>query len=395
MQLRPHVLYAALGVLIVLTACGHESETPPPPPPPAVVKVVTLQPQPVSLTTQLPGRTVAYRVAEIRPQVSGLIQKRMFVEGSDVKAGQQLYQIDPAPYEAAYESAAALAASAKSQAERFKPLAQVNAVSKQDYDNAVATAAQNKAAADTARINLIYTKLLSPISGRIGRSSVTEGALVTANQTTALATVQQLDPIYVDVTQPSAVLLRLKRELAAGQLVAASSTEAEVKLTLEDGSNYGPRGKLQFVEVSVDESTGSVTLRALFPNPDKLLLPGMFVHEQIQEGRRNDALLVPQLAVTHNQKGEPTALVVGPDNKVELRTLTTERALGDKWLVTAGLKAGERVIVEGIQFAKPGAPVKPEEIAAAAEPAPGAPQPGSGASPAPAGQSNTAPQSGS
>jgi membrane fusion protein, multidrug efflux system len=366
MRLRLLCLFAALSAL---TACSHKQEAPPPPPP-AAVKVVTVQNQSVSLTTELPGRTVAYRVAEIRPQVSGVIQKRMFVEGSDVKSGQQLYQIDPAPYQAAYESASALATSAIRQAERFKPLAEVNAVSKQDYDNAVATAAQNKASADTAHINLVYTKLLSPISGRIGRSAVTEGALVTANQTTALATVQQLDPIYVDVTQPSAVLLRLKRELAAGQLIAASSTEAEVKLTLEDGSNYGPRGKLQFTEVSVDETTGSVTLRALFPNPDKLLLPGMFVHEQIEEGRRNAALLVPQLAITHNQKGEPTALVVGPDNKVELRTLTTERAIGDKWLVTSGLKAGERVIVEGIQFAKPGAQVSPQEVADAPAPAP-------------------------
>jgi len=365
---------AALAALIVLTGCGHEPEAPPAPQP-AIVKVVTLQNQSVSLTTELPGRTVAYRVAEIRPQVSGVIQKRMFTEGSDVKAGRQLYQIDPAPYQAAYESAAAAAASSKSQAERFKPLAEVNAVSKQDYDNAVAQAAQNKASADTAHINLVYTRLLSPISGRIGRSSVTEGALVTANQTTALATVQQLDPIYVDVTQPSAVLLRFKRELAAGQLVAASSTEAEVQLTLEDGSSYGPRGKLQFTEVSVDETTGSVTLRALFPNPDKLLLPGMFVHEKIEEGRRNDAVLVPQLAITHNQKGEPTALVVGPDNKVELRTLTTERAIGDKWLVTSGLKAGERVIVEGVQYAKSGSTVKPEEVSGGdTQPPPAAPQ---------------------
>jgi len=398
MPLRPPGLPAALGALLVLTACSHKQE-PPPPPPPAAVKVVTLKTEPVSLTTELPGRTVAFRVAEIRPQVSGVIQKRMFVEGSDVKAGQQLYQIDPAPYQAAYDSAAALAASAKSQAERFKPLAEVNAVSKQDYDNAVATAAQNKAAAETAHINLVYTRLLSPISGRIGRSSVTEGALVTANQTTALAIVQQLDPIYVDVTQPSAVLLRLKREQAAGQLIAASSTEADVRLTLEDGSNYGPHGKLQFTEVSVDETTGSVTLRALFPNPDKLLLPGMFVHEQIEEGRRNDAVLVPQLAVTHDQKGEPTALIVGAEDKVQLRTLTTERAIGDKWLVTAGLQAGDRVIVEGIQFAKPGAQVKPEELAQSTQPAPGA-QTGTatapgGAAGAPAGQSNTPAQSGS
>jgi membrane fusion protein (multidrug efflux system) len=371
MRLRLHVGSAALGALISLTGCGHKKDAPPPPPP-ALVKVTTLRFQPVGLTTELPGRTVAYRVAEIRPQVSGVIQKRMFVEGSDVKSNRQLYQIDPAPYQAAYESAAALAVSSKLQVERFKPLAEVNAVSKQDFDNAVATAAQNKASADTAHINLVYTRLLSPISGRIGRSAVTEGALVTANQTTALATVQQLDPIYVDVTQPSAVLLRLKRELAAGQLVATGGNEAEVQLTLEDGSSYGPRGKLQFVEVSVDETTGSVTLRALFPNPDKLLLPGMFVHEKIEEGSRKDALLVPQLAVAHNQKGEPTALVVGPDNKVELRTLATERAIGDKWLVSEGLKAGDRVIVEGLQFAKPGAAVRPEELPDTAPPANGA-----------------------
>ena len=359
-------------VAVVLTACNAKKE-PPPPPPPVAVKVVTLAPQSVSITTDLPGRTVPYRVADIRPQVSGVILKRMFVEGSDVKEGQQLYQIDPALYQAAYDSAAATAESARLQAERYKPLAEANAVSKQDYDNAVATAAQNKASAETAHINLVYTRLLSPISGRTGRSVVTEGALVTANQATALATVQQLDPIYVDVTQPSAVLLRLKRELAAGQLVQAGANQAEVHLMLEDGSTYKSVGKMQFAEVQVDQTTGSVTLRALFPNPDKLLLPGMFVQEQIEEGSRTDALLVPQVAVTHNQKGDPTALVVNGDNKVELRTLVTERAIGDKWLVTDGLKAGDRVIVEGIQFAKPGSEVKPEEQASAA-PAPAAPQ---------------------
>jgi membrane fusion protein (multidrug efflux system) len=347
-------------VAVVMTACSARKE-PPPPPPPAAVKVVTLAPQSVTITTDLPGRTVPYRVADIRPQVSGVILKRMFVEGTDVKEGQQLYQIDPALYQAAYDSAAATAESARLQAERFKPLAEANAVSKQDYDNAVATAAQNKASAETAHINLVYTRLLSPISGRIGRSSVTEGALVTADQATALATVQQLDPIYVDVTQPSAVLLRLKRELAAGQLAQAGANQAQVHLILEDGSSYKPTGKMQFSEVQVDQTTGSVTLRALFPNPDKLLLPGMFVREQIEEGNRTDALLVPQVAVTHNQKGDPTALVVNGENKVELRTLVTERAIGDKWLVTDGLKAGDRVIVEGIQFAKPGSPVKPEE----------------------------------
>jgi membrane fusion protein, multidrug efflux system len=390
MRLRLYVGSAALGALISLTGCGHKKDAPPPPPP-ALVKVVTLRFQTVGLTTELPGRTVAYRVAEIRPQVSGVIQKRMFVEGSDVKSGRQLYQIDPAPYQAAYESAAALAVSSKLQVERFTPLAEVNAVSKQDFDNAVATAAQNKASADTAHINLVYTRLLSPIPGRIGRSAVTEGALVTANQTTALATVQQLDPIYVDVTQPSAVLLRLKRELAAGQLVATGGNAAEVQLTLEDGSNYGRRGKLQFTEVSVDETTGSVTLRALFPNPDKLLLPGMFVHEKIEEGTRNDALLVPQLAVAHNQKGDPTALVVDADNKVQLRMLVTERALGDKWVVSQGLKAGERVIVEGLQFAKPGSTVRPAELADTAPAATGAP-PGNGAAPSPPAQASAATQ---
>ena len=363
----------AVTVAVVMTACSAK-KGPPPPPPPVAVKVVTLTPQSVSISTDLPGRMVPYRVADIRPQVSGVILKRMFVEGTDVKEGQQLYQIDPALYQAAYDSAAATAESARLQAERYKPLAEANAVSKQDYDNAVAAAATNKASAETAHINLVYTRLLSPISGRIGRSSVTEGALVTANQATALATVQQLDPIYVDVTQPSAVLLRLKRELAAGQLVQAGANQAEVHLILEDGSAYKPVGKMQFAEVQVDQTTGSVTLRALFPNPDKLLLPGMFVREQIEEGSRTDALLVPQVAVTHNQKGDPTALVVNSENKVELRSLVTERAIGDKWLVTDGLKAGERVIVEGIQFAKPGSEVKPEEEEASAAPQSSAPQ---------------------
>ncbi len=358
----------ALALSAALCACSSQKRAPPGPPV-ATVKVTTLTAQTVSVTTDLPGRTVAYRVADIRPQVNGLILKRMFIEGSDVKEGQQLYQIDPALYQAAYDSARANAESSRLQAERFKPLAEANAVSKQDYDNAVAAAAQSKASTDTARINLVYTRLLSPISGRIGRSSVTEGALVTAGQATALATVQQLDPIYVDVTQPIAVLLRLKRELAAGELVVADGNKAEVHLVLEDGSRYNVAGKLQFSEVSVDQTTGSVTLRALFPNPDKLLLPGMFVREQIEEGHRTDAFLVPQLAVTHDQKGNPTALVVGPDNKVELRMLVAERAIGDKWVVTDGVKAGDRVIVEGLQFAKPGATVKPEELPAEAPPA--------------------------
>jgi membrane fusion protein, multidrug efflux system len=371
---RNGALVLAVGLL---GACAKKA--PPPPPPPLAVKVITLTPQTVRLTTDLPGRTVPYKVAEIRPQVSGVIQKRMFVEGRDVREGQQLYQIDPSLYQAAYDSAAATAESSRLQVERYKPLAEVNAVSKQDYDNAVAAAAQNKAAAETAHINLVYTRLLAPISGRIGRSAVTEGALVTANQTTALATVQQLDPIYVDVTQPSAVLLRLKRELAAGELVETGGNEAEVHLMLEDGTSYKVPGKMQFAEVQVDPTTGSVTLRALFPNPDKLLLPGMFVREQIQEGRRTNALLVPQVAVTHNQRGDATALLVNGESKVELHTVVTERAIGDKWLVTEGLKAGDRVIVEGLQYAKPGTTVKPEE-----QQSPGAPSVAAGTGPTPA-----------
>ena len=365
---------SAAGVALTLSAalCACSSHKPPPAAPPVVtVKVVTLTPQSVSVTTDLPGRTVPYRVAEIRPQVSGIILKRSFIEGTDVKEGQQLYQIDPALYRAALESAMANAESSKLQAQRYKPLAEANAVSKQDYDNAVAAAAQTKASTDTARINLVYTRLLSPISGRVGRSSVTEGALVTANQASALATVQQLDPIYVDVTQPIAVLLRLKRELAAGELVLVDDNKAEVHLVLEDGSRYKLPGKLQFADVSVDQATGSVTLRALFPNPDKLLLPGMFVREQIEEGHRTDAFLVPELAVTHDQKGDPTTLVVGADNKVELRKLVAERAIADNWVVMQGVKAGDRVIVEGLQFVKPGATVKAEEVQgpAAASPA--------------------------
>jgi membrane fusion protein (multidrug efflux system) len=364
--LRMRCSSVVLALALALTACSAKKDTAAAPPPPVAVKVVTLKPQSVSLTTDLPGRMVPYKVAEIRPQVNGVVLKRMFIEGTDVKERQQLYQIDPALYQAAYDSAAATAESSRLQAERYKPLAEANAVSKQDYDNAVAAAAHNKASAETAHINLVYTRLLSPISGRVGRSSVTEGALVTANQTTSLATVQQLDPIYVDVTQPSAVLLRLKRELSAGQLVQAGANQAEVHLFLEDGSRYALTGKLQFAEVQVDQTTGSVTLRALFPNPDKLLLPGMFVREQIEEGSRTNALLVPQVAVTHDQKGDPTTLVVNADNKVELRSLVTERAIGDQWLVTDGVKAGDRVIVEGLQFARPGSTVNPEELQSAA-----------------------------
>jgi membrane fusion protein, multidrug efflux system len=354
----------ALGP-VVLVGCGHK-EAPAAPPPPKV-SVVTMRAQPVAITTELPGRVTGYRTADVRPQVYGIIQKRLFVEGGEVKAGQQLYQIDPAPYQASYDSAVAANASARSLAERYKPLVEANAVSKQDYDNAVASSLQAQAAVQTARINLIYTRVLSPITGRIGRSLVTEGALVTANQDTALATVQQLDPVYVDVTQPATTLLRLQREASAGLLKQNQAGKAQVRVRLEDGTDYAHPGTLEFSEVTVDEGTGSVTLRALIPNPERVLLPGMFVREVIQEGVRQGALLAPQQGVSHDQKGRPNALVVGADNIVELRTIETDRAIGDQWLVTSGLKPGDRVIVEGIQSAKPGTKVVPEEYRTADE----------------------------
>jgi len=364
---------------LTLAACGKKQEAAQAGKP--QVTVVTLATQPVSLSTELPGRTSAYRVAEVRPQVNGIIQKRLFTEGGEVKTGQQLYQIDPALYQASFDSQKAALARAQAQqktaallVERYKPLVATRAVSQQTYDNAVAARDQAmadvlsaKAALETARINLVYTKVLSPIEGIIGRSTVTEGALVTANQSAALATVQQIDPIYVDVTQSSVELLRLQKALASGQLKRAEGEQAaQVALTLEDGSQYPVPGKLQFSEVTVDPSTGSVLLRAVFPNPEHRLLPGMFVRARLADGVDADSLLVPQRGVTRNQRGLPTALVVNADNKVELRELKTDRAIGDKWLVTSGLKAGDRVIVEGLQMVRPGIEVVANEAQAAA-----------------------------
>jgi membrane fusion protein (multidrug efflux system) len=376
----PYGLAGMLVLSLVLSACN---QTPPQaqaqaggPPPPAV-DVVTLHARPVTLTTDLPGRTSAYRIAAVIPQVNGVLQKRLFNEGDMVQAGQQLYQIDPAPYEAALASAQATLAhahasvrTAQAVVDRYQPLVATHAVSRQDYDNAIGTLEQNKAdvasaeaAVKTASINLTYTKVLSPIDGRTGRSSVTEGALVTANQTTSLVTVTQLDPIYVDVTQPTTTMLRLKRELASGQIRSVGEGKIPVKLLLEDGSPYDHDGTLQFSEVTVDQGTGAVTLRAIFPNNDGLLLPGMFVREQLQEGIVQNAILAPQQGVTHNQKGEPTALVVGGEGKVEMRLLKTDRAIGSNWLVTEGLKEGDRLIVSGVQKARPGMPVRVNEIA--------------------------------
>ena len=356
--LRPCGCLAA-GAMVLLTGCGHH-ESPPAPAPPRV-SVVTVRSQPVPITTELPGRVTAYRTADVRPQVTGIILKRLFVEGSEVRAGQQLYQIDPAPYKAAYDSAVAAHVSARALAQRDRSLVETNLVSKQDYDNAEAAYLQAQAAVETAHINLIYTKVLSPITGRISRSFVTEGALATANQATALANVQQLDPIYVDVTQPSTTLLRLRREAEAGLLTQNEAGKTQVRVRLEDGTDYRHPGTLEFSEVTVDQGTGSVTLRALMPNQHRILLPGMFVREEIDEGLRRDAVLAPQQGISHNQKGEPTALVVDRAGTVTLRVLTTDRAVGDQWLVASGLAPGDRVIVEGLQSAKPGAKVVAEE----------------------------------
>jgi membrane fusion protein (multidrug efflux system) len=367
-----------VAFIFALAGCGQlaPSGAGGPPKAPPQVGVVTLVQQNVMLTSDLPGRTSPYRIADVRPQVSGVLQKRMFIEGNDVQAGQQLYQIDPAPYQAAYDSALAMLAhanaemaSAKALADRYKALNATNAVSKQDYDNAAASQLQaqadiesGQAAVETAHINLVYTKVLSPITGTTGRST-TEGALVTSNQTNSLVTVQQLDPIYVDIPQSTALLLRLRRELTGGQIKSTGENQAQVTLTLEDGSSYDKPGQLQFAETTVDRGTGSVILRAVFPNPQKLLLPGMFVTAHLEEGVSENAILVPQQGITHDAKGEPTVLVVTPDNKVELRVIKTDRAIRDQWLVTDGLQVGDRVIVEGLQKAQPGAIVTPTEVA--------------------------------
>lgn len=339
------------------------------------VGIVTLKAAPLNITTELPGRTSAFRVAEVRPQVSGIILKRNYVEGSDVTAGTSLYQIDPATYQAAYDSAKGDLAKAQAAAKiarltvnRYKPLLGTNYISKQEYDQAVSSAMQAnatvlaaKAAVETARINLAYTQVTSPISGRTGKSSVTEGALVTSGQATAMTTVQQLDPMYVDVTQSSDEFLRLKKELADGTLKQENG-KAKVRLLLENGTEYAETGTLEFSGVTVDETTGSITIRAIFPNPNEALLPGMFVRARLDEGVRPDALLVPQQGVTRNPRGEATAMVVGADDKVELRTLVANQAIGDKWLVTEGLKAGDRLIVSGLQKIRPGVQVKVQEI---------------------------------
>jgi membrane fusion protein (multidrug efflux system) len=406
---KPIIPALVLGLAIL--GCNGEQEAPPQQPPPEV-GVMTVNPERVVLTSELPGRTCAYRVAEIRPQVSGLILKRLFTEGSDVKAGQVLYQIDPAPFQAVFDNATASLTAAKAAADRARAaLAASDAaisrhqatlklatVNYQRYENLLKTSAasamerdqaatevewakaalraaeaqvesdqkaiaaadaaikQAEAALETARINLGYTKITAPISGRIGRSNVTEGAIATAYQSVALATIQQLDPIYVDVPQSTVELNRLKRSLASGHL--KNNGTDRVKIALEDGTAYPLEGTLKFRDVTVDPTTGSVILRIVVPNPEGVLLPGMFVRAMIDEGVNEKAILVPQQAVSRDPKGNPVALIVDVEGKVQQRGLSTDRAVGDKWLVSSGLSDGDRVIIEGMQKVRPGATVK-------------------------------------
>jgi membrane fusion protein (multidrug efflux system) len=375
----PLILRAVLlgSLIVAATGCGGghvESSAATP-----TVSVVSLRSMPVSLTTDLPGRVSAYRIAEVRPQVNGVILKRMFTEGERVRAGQQLYQIDPARYEANLESAMAsnmraraAAAIAKTTVERYGTLVQAHAVSRQDYDNASAILQQDEAdiagteaAVRAARIDLAYTKVYSPISGRTGRSSVTEGALVTANQAINLVTVTQLDPVYVDLTQPSTTLVRLKRELGSGELQSIGASKAVAKLLLEDGSAYQSAGTLEFSEVTVDQGTGSVTLRAIFPNPSDLLLPGMFVHATIEEGVRAGAILAPQQGISHAPDGTATAFIVDANDRIQKRVVELERASGDRWVVTSGLTAGDRLVISGFQRIQPGTAVSVTDSTAA------------------------------
>jgi len=354
---------------LILGGCGDKKGGPPPTP---EVAFVTIQLKPVVTTTELAGRTSANLVAEVRPQVGGIIKKRLFTEGADVRAGQILFQIDPALYQAALDNAKAVLArseanlmAVKLRADRMRELLVDKAVSQQDYDNAVAALKQTqadiqygKATVETARINLKYTSIIAPISGRIGKSTVTEGALVTAQQPAALATIQQLDPMYVDVNQSTADILRLRRQLQEGQLDRNSKNQQKVKLLLDNGTEYPLKGNLQFRDITVDPTTGSVVLRILFPNPEGILLPGMFVRAVVQEGIHKKAILIPQQAVSRDPKGNPLTLIVDAKGTVQKRPLTLDSAIGDTWLVSSGLEEGERVIVEGQLKVKPGIPVK-------------------------------------
>ena len=368
-----HARFSLLPIFIMsatlLSACDEQNTQQGHIPEPQVT-VHIVKTAPLAVTTELPGRTSAFRIAQVRPQVSGIILQRHFMEGSDVEAGQSLYQIDPATYQADYDSAKAELGKSEAAAQiahltvkRYMPLVGTKYISQQEYDQAIADARQAdavvvaaKASVESARINLAYTKVTSPIGGRIGKSNVTEGALVTNGQTTELATVQQLDPIYVDVTQSSSDFMRLKQSVEQGNL-QKENTASNVELLMENGQPYPLKGTLQFSDVTVDESTGSITLRAVFPNPQHTLLPGMFVRARVDEGTQPNAMLVPQQGVTRTPRGDATVMVVNTDNTVETRNVVAAQAIGNQWLISDGLKAGEKVIVSGLQKVHPGAKV--------------------------------------
>ena len=355
----------------LLSGCDSQAKAPQSTSPPEVA-TVTVSRQRAILTTDLPGRTSAYRISEIRPQVNGVILKRLFTEGADVKAGEVLYQIDPAPFQAALDNARAALGRAEAnlpairlRANRYQELLADKAVSQQDYDDAAASLKQAeadiqyyKASVETARINLGYTRIIAPISGRIGRSNVTDGALVTAYQPTALATIQQLDPIYVDVPQSTVELQRLQNRLEEGHLDQNGKNQQKVRLILENGKPYKFEGVFQFREVTVDPTTGSVIIRVIVPNPEGVLLPGMFVRAVLREGTNEQAILIPQQSVSRDPKGNPLALIVDTENRVAQRRIALDRAVGDQWLVASGLEVGDRVIVEGTQRVRPGVAVK-------------------------------------
>lgn len=367
-------LLALAGFAALLSGCSKHSAAGAPPAPSAVeVDVATIAPSSVTSVRELPGRTAARRVAQVRARVNGIILERHFTEGADVKKGDLLYTIDPAPYEAALASAKASLAraeaslvSVKLQTERFKTLVSTHAVSRQQYDDALAAVgigeaevAAAKAAVLTAEIDLGYTRVVSPIDGRTGLAEVTEGAYVQAAQATLLATVQQIDPIYVNLVQPAAEATRLREEAASGRLARDGDRPAPITVILENGAEYPLKGRLEFADITVDRGTGSVTLRALVPNPQGNLLPGTFVRARYETGTITDALLAPQQAVTRNYRGEPTTYIVSPEGTAELRTLRTGRTHGDQWIVEAGLKPGDQVIVTNLKRIAPGTPVKP------------------------------------
>ncbi|WP_415910119.1 efflux RND transporter periplasmic adaptor subunit [Oleiharenicola sp. Vm1] len=371
------VSWLAAALALFAAGCSRSAPTPPRPGP-VEVEAVEVTTAPVAFTRELPGRTAARRIAQVRARVSGIILKRHFTEGADVKEGELLYEIDPAPYalnlaraQAELQRAESNLAAVRLQAERFKPLVATNAISKQQYDDAVASAgvgeaavAAAKAAVMAAELDLGYAKVTAPISGRIGLAEVTEGAYVQAGQATLLATVQQIDPIYVNLVQPSTEIERMRREFESGRMRKDGDGLPEVTLLMEDGTEYPVRGQLEFADITVDRSTGSVTLRALFPNPDKRILPGSFVRARYEEGVNPAALLVPQQAVSRNYRGDPTVYVVAADGTAELRPLKVSRAYRDNWVVDSGLKVGEKVIVSNLQRIRPGVPVKPVPLAA-------------------------------